>query len=292
MRALSCDRRLSGMSSAEALMGRIETAKGKAAKRAFSQACRLYGKTKPRTLPELRSSTETFVGALQDVLGAELLGDILPLLIDIVPSRDKKRAIGEHMSALGSRHSRASPQVDAASASPACSPTTAQDCASSPSTSRGAFICPSDMTVHASPEALQAHFERICELENTGHTPQKVNAGFICPLDMARFATQEELEAHFERLHSGAHCNEPEITADERHSRTPARKHASPDHASDSRSPHSPWESSPWERAIKGHLVTPQHEADLGTDPECQASSKCPLLIALAAVLSTVGQEL
>ena len=67
------------MSSAEALMGRIETAKGKAAKRAFSQACRLYGKTKPRTLPELRSSTETFVGALQDVLGAELLGDILPL---------------------------------------------------------------------------------------------------------------------------------------------------------------------------------------------------------------------
>ena len=118
MRALSCDRRLSGMSSAEALMGRIETAKGKAAKRAFSQACRLYGKTKPRTLPELRSSTETFVGALQDVLGAELLGDILPLLIDIVPSRDKKRAIGEHMSALGSRHSRASPQVASSISSP------------------------------------------------------------------------------------------------------------------------------------------------------------------------------
>ena len=92
------------MSRADALVDRIETAKGMRAKLSFGQACRLYGKAKPRTLPELRSSTETFISTLHNALGAELLRDIIPLLIDIVPNRDKKRAIGEHMDAIDSQN--------------------------------------------------------------------------------------------------------------------------------------------------------------------------------------------
>ena len=104
------------MSRADALVDRIETAKGTRAKLSFSHACRLYGKLN-RTLPELRF-TRRHSSHVYNALGAELLRDIIPLLIDIVPNRDKKRAIGEHMDAIDSYNSCASPLLDAASASP------------------------------------------------------------------------------------------------------------------------------------------------------------------------------